>query len=205
MLFIVLFVQLTTMLGIVRADIWSQIQQADFSFIKPKDGGARETKKMVIEYTKAFGVALNHGQYGLLITPGKPDMLSAMTTILQEHLQYYSPSPLVQTILQDLEGARHGVVATTENDYTHSLHGMFMLAINSMISSPLFETLIEDYKEAVMISEGVPVLGAQRSARSVTHYFFPDWLVSFPARSTVLESPEILSTVESKVCPLNRK
>jgi hypothetical protein len=183
-----------------RADIWDQITGAGFSFAQADDPGPRETKRIVYDYIKLSGVPLDGSKFGLFLTAGQSQMLDAASENLQAHLEGYTPPAWMGSVLTD-NFARKDITATTENDYTHALHGMFMLVINTILADPFVED-IDRYRVQLDV-EGKPLLGAQRSVRSALRgHFFPDWLVSFPATEgrKVLEAKQVLSVVEFKVC-----
>jgi hypothetical protein len=193
----------TGVLGLVTGDLSTQIVAADFSFNGGKDPSPRDTKTIVYDCFKYYGIPLEGGRYGLHIVPGAPQLLDTMTTKLRTSLEDCESPTVIQDILLDVVKARHNVVATTENDYTHALHGMFMIVINWVMTTPPFRALILEYLGNLPdrpAESGIPALGAQRSANSVDgRYFLPDWIISFPATSTVLQPYAILSTVEFKV------
>jgi hypothetical protein len=147
-------------------DIWKQIEDADFTFVPTSGGGGRETKTIVFNYVSAFGVPLPGKQAGLFIGPGKDGLLDAMIPPLKRGLQHYTPTPLIETVLTDARNARKDVIATTENDYTHALHGMFMLVINTMLQAEPFATLSRKYKKQFHLTQLTPSWGAQRSVQS---------------------------------------
>jgi hypothetical protein len=216
MLPIVLF-QLFVLFNIVQADssLWSLIEDADFSFSQLRDGGDRETKEIVPTHFKCLGLPLGPDKYGLLIRPAETNLLDTIDSPLETKLSGDTVElPLVRFILTD-EESRHQVVATTENDYTHALHGMFMVVVNKLMKkSATFKTLVWTYYRTILEpkkkSSNEPVIGptlaAQRSVQSPNGYFMPDWLVAYPRQKTTsrdrrLAHPpaEVLSTVEFKV------
>jgi hypothetical protein len=210
---VIAIAQLLTVFHIIaRADaaLWELLEGADFSFSQLRDGGDRETKPVVLRNLESFGVPLGPAdQFGLLIDIAPRTALDPIAKRLQTAIsQDTAELTLVRSILTDTD-SRHHVIATTENDYTHALHGMFMVGVNNLIAkSETFENLVEEYGTALGYTATVrPALAAQRSVQTPYGWFFPDWLVAYPRlREThAAQNPrEVLSTVEFKVSSIAR-